>query len=750
MINKPLRWGALLCASAAATTFAQEVVETFDDHTVLGTQKATSSVPGLTLSTVTDAPVAGTGALSLAFDFIADETWGGAVDVRGPGTGFDFTGYTGLSLRYKAVTPVEPTNDVTFIFKLVDQSTLGTDNPQVEFWEIRAPQVLTDASGEWQELLLPFESFEIPSWVGARGDETLNLDQITNWEFQVIVEGEGVGDTYAGEIHFDNLTLYGPVDAVVITNLGAAATVEAWTGFPLIYGNANPSLAVEGGAGANAAVSGVIGQSFQPTVSFTLDGISIVGQAGGAEGTTGGTYSLVIHDLGAGDPLNEGSYTANPIVTVGFVTEGPDAEPSIYHFDFGGLSESVMLQAGNNYVLEISQESGEEFFWAHLNEANSLYENGTLFEGGAMLESGSRDSAFAIFGTREAVNPVTEWGFEAEASAGFTITESAEGDVTLTAEVPGVDSGSGDLRLRGSFEPITLAVGDTLTFYGSFTVSTSVEDASVSLGGAETRIGIFNDEDTGGDLVDVIWNGTQDGYSGYLLAVPTGTAFGELAWSSGTGVLGAFADTKADAWFSTGAGVLGSIALGGTAQIPEGAEAGAGTYDFEFTLSRVGENEIQVDYHVTNGEDYTLAGSVTDTGINEDGGVSATTFNSVGFRFAESHFTDLTLENVSVVHTEGPPPQLTPEERLALAETFYGVANTEGYIDTGVMGWVWAESYPWIYCYDQETWLYVHGTVFAEMAWFYNNNAQEWWFSTATVYPWVYVAGDAWVNLAAE
>ena len=178
--------------------------ESFDDVGILGSWKNTTA-GSYALTTVTDDKVEGAAAARLDYVLVADLDWGGSIDVQGiPAEGtFDFSGAAGLAMHYKIVQPADNPSNVSFVFKLVDEST-GVQ----EFWEQSVPSVLGDASGEWLQMRIPMDGFAIPSWA-AQGDGTLDLDQITEWQFQVIASGMGVGTTTTGAFLFDRLGTYG-------------------------------------------------------------------------------------------------------------------------------------------------------------------------------------------------------------------------------------------------------------------------------------------------------------------------------------------------------------------------------------------------------------------------------------------------------------------------------------------------------------------------------------------------------------
>ena len=238
----------------------------FESLDGIGSWKNTTSEPGLTLSLSDDA-VEGDSSLQVAYDFVADQSWGGSVDISyAPEGGFvDLSSADGIRFWYKTVEPVSNATEVSFAVKLVDASA----EAGVDHYEARVPAVITNTSGEWQELEIPFSSFAIPSWVTPQ-DETFDLDAISAWEMQVVVGTPGVGNTYAGTVLLDGLDLYTaplPVmdialarDAALGETIRVVGTVTRSAGDFTYLQDASGGLTVRqtSGAFADAVASGGI------------------------------------------------------------------------------------------------------------------------------------------------------------------------------------------------------------------------------------------------------------------------------------------------------------------------------------------------------------------------------------------------------------------------------------------------------------------------------------------------------------
>ena len=151
---------------------------------------------------VTDT-VEGTGAMQFDYSVLGGESWGGSADFQVmPPEGDVFASMddnTHLSIFYKVLEPIEGTANL--VFKLFDPHADNGMN-----WELAAPGVLDDTTGQWQRLLLPLSDFAIPSWQNPPADAELNRNAIREIQAQVIVGSGGSAD---GSIIFDRLTTYG-------------------------------------------------------------------------------------------------------------------------------------------------------------------------------------------------------------------------------------------------------------------------------------------------------------------------------------------------------------------------------------------------------------------------------------------------------------------------------------------------------------------------------------------------------------
>ncbi|SDK96493.1 Por secretion system C-terminal sorting domain-containing protein [Catalinimonas alkaloidigena] len=200
-----------------------ELLEDFEGAASVSSWK-NSTEGDYTLMGSTD-KVQGDSSLMLNYNIVADQGWGGSVDLQSQpmeGEVFpDLTDETGLRLAYKVLTPLnDPVASLTI--KLFVNSTGGTEE-----WHASLTNVLTDSSGAWQEVLVPFAEFAIPSWMQSY-DSVLYLNAIREIQMQVVVGSEGIGNTFTGEILFDELVSY----SLVITSSEAVVQLPQLRLYP--------------------------------------------------------------------------------------------------------------------------------------------------------------------------------------------------------------------------------------------------------------------------------------------------------------------------------------------------------------------------------------------------------------------------------------------------------------------------------------------------------------------------------------
>ncbi len=170
-----------------------------------------STAGSYALSTSSDF-VEGEGAACLDYILIADQDWGGSIDMQflppGEDTIYtDISDQDGIRFNYKVTQPAFTTEGTNWNVKIFVES-----QGQEEEWHAGLSNILGDETGVWQEAKIPFTSFSIPSWLTTY-DGILYLDKIKKIEMQVVCNVMGVETN--GTICLDNLTAYSEGDVEI-------------------------------------------------------------------------------------------------------------------------------------------------------------------------------------------------------------------------------------------------------------------------------------------------------------------------------------------------------------------------------------------------------------------------------------------------------------------------------------------------------------------------------------------------------
>lgn len=249
-----------LAAYSGSSSNIGALLESFDVVGSIGNW-INSTDGSYSLNSSTDA-VEGDGAACLDYILIADQSWGGSVDLQFTNGGElfpDLTGDEGIRFNFKVTQPASVTTGVSLNVKLFVNSGDGT---QTEQWHAALSNVIGDNSGEWQEAKLPFGNFAIPSWE-ATYDGVLYLDQIHTIEIQIVTNSMGIETN--GVICFDNLTSYTAGDVTLYEGFklndfdGPSTRVNSWQN------------STAGSYSLNASSDAVEGDS-AACVSYTLVG----------------------------------------------------------------------------------------------------------------------------------------------------------------------------------------------------------------------------------------------------------------------------------------------------------------------------------------------------------------------------------------------------------------------------------------------------------------------------------------------
>ncbi|MCB0550086.1 MAG: T9SS type A sorting domain-containing protein [Phaeodactylibacter sp.] len=190
------------CVLFSGIASAQDILlQSFDDPAVIGSWKNTDA-GSFTLTGSADAKE-GSGSIALSYNLVADQSWGGSVDIQMVPDGATFGDLSeteGISFWYKVITPASDVNTVNWTTKIFINSTGGTEE-----WHASLTGVINDMSGDWVQARIPFSSFAIPSWLTTY-DGVLYLDQVKEIQMQIVA---GAGITTTGELLIDALSAYG-------------------------------------------------------------------------------------------------------------------------------------------------------------------------------------------------------------------------------------------------------------------------------------------------------------------------------------------------------------------------------------------------------------------------------------------------------------------------------------------------------------------------------------------------------------
>jgi hypothetical protein len=212
------------------------------------------------------------------------------------------------------------------------------------------------------------------------------------------------------------------------------------------------------------------------------------------------------------------------------------------------------------------------------------------------------------------------------------------------------------MALRSVFNSVKLTPGDSLTFTGKLQITTSISGGNLYFGWSYLHFGVFNSKGNAGTISNNTWTGgSETGYTGYMIIVPTSASGVSSPWGLGSaGSAGARLTSNTSDWSSQSGNVYG---LGGAYQTPESASAGAGVFQFKLKVTRLGPYLTQFDYLVrtASSDDYVLQDTVYDTGHNPDGTVASSVFDTVGIYTNSSCYTDMAIDDLQIAVERGTP-----------------------------------------------------------------------------------------------
>jgi hypothetical protein len=230
-----------------------------------------------------------------------------------------------------------------------------------------------------------------------------------------------------------------------------------------------------------------------------------------------------------------------------------------------------------------------------------------------------------------------QWGFIGNRTGGWTNEPGALiGDFTLSGANPPTDWAAVQ---AGFIEPVELVAGEILVVEGDIILEGGGFQDWSSL-----RLGMFYSDSAGTVAIDsvldssYVWTGVESHHSGYLFLPHSGTNT-IPTWSGTAGTYGAIANGT---WLSTNTGT--GYVLGDYVQVPAGAVAGAGTYEFKMGVQLLANGTADVRMQLMNGDDYVWEASA----IDANSPLATTKFNCVCFAINNTTTTAMRLEAVKV------------------------------------------------------------------------------------------------------
>jgi hypothetical protein len=234
---------------------------------------------------------------------------------------------------------------------------------------------------------------------------------------------------------------------------------------------------------------------------------------------------------------------------------------------------------------------------------------------------------------------VSDWGFIGGRKGGWTfVPQDFEGDATVSGSVPP----TGWAALRGGFpEAVKPTVEKALIVTGKMEFTGGGFEAWSSL-----RFGVFYGDSAG--TLDVTppeesnWMGLETHHHGYLFLPPSGTN-GPVNWQ-GIGLSGTIGAVVDRPWISTNG--ANDYVLGSAAQVPAGAVAGAGVYDFALSVQPQGDGTVEVRIMVVNADSSYMW---TSKNIDSRSPLATDKFNCVAFAInVNATITAMSLSEVMV------------------------------------------------------------------------------------------------------
>ena len=184
------------------------------------------------------------GAGALSYDYSAQdiETYGGYAKIEHmepDSQVFNWTGWDSISFWYNNVTPASISGDrIHLRFELYDVSNVDDTTSNANNMEFYYSfQYILDSEPGWNEFKIKLENtsamdgttFNRTGWAGIEGNNTLDLDKIKGYAFEVSISGSGGGDIAAGKLLLDHIALkgYGGKSLVIFDGRNVPPAINA-------------------------------------------------------------------------------------------------------------------------------------------------------------------------------------------------------------------------------------------------------------------------------------------------------------------------------------------------------------------------------------------------------------------------------------------------------------------------------------------------------------------------------------------
>ncbi|MCX7984490.1 MAG: T9SS type A sorting domain-containing protein [Bacteroidetes bacterium] len=234
---------------------------------------------------------------------------------------------------------------------------------------------------------------------------------------------------------------------------------------------------------------------------------------------------------------------------------------------------------------------------------------------------------------------VTRWGIVGSRYGGWFFEKGVfDGSAGIVGTAPNTDIAA----IRGEFDPFTPTIKRGLKITGQIE-SGFAAPASLRLGIFNATLGNLVIDNTPSDGDSTRWTGAENAHTG-LLIIPRSGNNPNPTWGTSGGAVGSIGVVSNALWFSPE--TEGAVALGNFEQMPKGAIADSGLYDFALSVTR-NESEATVRFKLWK-PGYTYAASFVTTHS------AVTNFNCISFALTPGNTVkglrvyDVTIDTTSI------------------------------------------------------------------------------------------------------